>query len=390
MVCTLALISAIAPLSIDMYLPALPSMAEAMGASTASVQLTLTTFMVGLGVGQLVVGPISDGIGRRKMMVVAAVIMTLSSVACAIAPSIGFLVAARLVQGLSGGSAIVLARACISDRARGDNAAKLFSLMMIIGSIAPVVAPLIGGVLLGPLGWRGIFFVLSVAGMVMVCGATFFVPETLTLERRHSGGLRAMSSHVRIVACNRRYVGYACSFIFGFGALFAYISASPFVIQNVLAFTPSQFSAIFAANAAGMVTTAMLAARLVERVGARVLLRFGIKMLVISGVVLLCTSALPAPVGSGLILVPLFLAVSSVGFILGNATALAQNEVVNSAGTGSALLGAGQFGLAAIVSPLVGIAGDHNAVPMAIAIPIFGLLAAGALALLAGGEGSVG
>ncbi len=164
MLCVLALISAIAPLSIDMYLPGLPLMADALDTTAASVQLTLTTFMAGLGIGQLIIGPISDGLGRRRILLAATIITALSGAACAVAPNIEFLIGARLVQGLSGGAAIVLARACIADRARGDDAAKLFSIMMIIGGIAPVVAPLIGGALLGPVGWRGIFWVLAVAG----------------------------------------------------------------------------------------------------------------------------------------------------------------------------------------------------------------------------------
>lgn len=392
MLCVLALISAIAPLSIDMYLPGLPLMADALDTTAASVQLTLTTFMAGLGIGQLIIGPISDGLGRRRILLAATIITALSGAACAVAPNIEFLIGARLVQGLSGGAAIVLARACIADRARGDDAAKLFSIMMIIGGIAPVVAPLIGGALLGPVGWRGIFWVLAVAGAVMVAGVVLLVPETLPPERRHGGGLKALISNLQYVVRNRHYLGYALAFVFGFGALFAYISASPFVVQNVLGLSPSQFSIVFAVNATGMVTAAMITTRLLGRVGARTLLRFGVCLLLIGGAVLFCTSALFctsvvfSSTNTWLILVPLFVAISSIGFIMGNATALAQGEVTNAAGTGSALMGAGQFGLAALVSPLVGIAGEDTAVPMAIAIPTFGVLAAVALVLLTRGK----
>lgn len=385
MLCVLALISAIAPLSIDMYLPGLPLMADALDTTAASVQLTLTTFMAGLGIGQLIIGPISDGLGRRRILLAATIITALSGAACAVAPNIEFLIGARLVQGLSGGAAIVLARACIADRARGDDAAKLFSIMMIIGGIAPVVAPLIGGALLGPVGWRGIFWVLAVAGAVMVAGVVLLVPETLPPERRHGGGLKALISNLRYVVRNRHYLGYALAFVFGFGALFAYISASPFVVQNVLGLSPSQFSIVFAVNATGMVTAAMITTRLLGRVGARTLLRFGVCLLLTGGAVLFCTSAVFSSTNTWLILVPLFVAISSIGFIMGNATALAQGEVTNAAGTGSALMGAGQFGLAALVSPLVGIAGEDTAVPMAIAIPTFGVLAAVALVLLTRG-----
>ena len=383
MLCILALISAIAPLSTDMYLPGLPIMAESLGTSAASVQLTLTTFMAGLGIGQLIIGPISDGTGRRRLLLGAAAITTLASAACALAPSIEFLIGARLIQGLSGGAAIVLARACIADRARGNGAAKLFSIMMIIGGVAPVIAPLLGGVLLGPVGWRGIFWVLTAAGAVMVAGVLTLVPETLPPERRHGGGLKALVANLGYVTGNRRYLGYALAFIFGFGALFSYISASPFVVQNVLGLTPSQFSMVFAVNAVGMVVAATITARLLGRLSARTLLIFGVGLLTISGAVLFCAAAIFNSTNPAALLVPLFVSVSSIGFIMGNATALAQGEVSAAAGTGSALMGAGQFGLAAAVSPIVGIAGPDTAVPMAIAIPIFGLFAALALALFA-------
>jgi DHA1 family bicyclomycin/chloramphenicol resistance-like MFS transporter len=383
MLCILALISAIAPLSTDMYLPGLPIMAESLDTSAASVQLTLTTFMAGLGIGQLIIGPISDGIGRRRLLLGAAAITTLASAACALAPNIEFLIGARLIQGLSGGAAIVLARACIADRARGNGAAKLFSIMMIIGGVAPVIAPLLGGVLLGPVGWRGIFWVLTAAGVVMVAGVLTLVPETLPPERRHGGGLKALVANLGYVTGNRRYLGYALAFIFGFGALFSYISASPFVVQNVLGLTPSQFSMVFAVNAVGMVVAATITARLLGRLSARTLLIFGVGLLTVSGAALFCAAALFDSTNPAALLIPLFVSISSIGFIMGNATALAQGEVTAAAGTGSALMGAGQFGLAAAVSPIVGIAGPDTAVPMAIAIPTFGLLAALALALFA-------
>ncbi|MGI9210367.1 MAG: MFS transporter, partial [Rhodococcus sp. (in: high G+C Gram-positive bacteria)] len=160
MLCALALLSAIAPLSTDMYLPGLPVMSESLGTTTVGVQLTLTTFMAGLGLGQLMIGPLSDGWGRRRLLIIGTLVLVASSALCALAPTVEVLIAARLVQGFSGGIGIVLARAVIADRARGDQAAKLFSIMMIIGGIAPVAAPLLGGALLGPIGWRGIFWVL--------------------------------------------------------------------------------------------------------------------------------------------------------------------------------------------------------------------------------------
>ncbi|MFC9356949.1 multidrug effflux MFS transporter [Rhodococcus sp. NPDC057014] len=377
MLCVLALLSAIAPLATDMYLPGLPLMTESLNTSAPSVQLTLTTFMAGLGIGQLVVGPLSDGLGRRRLLIGATVVTTLAAMACALAPTVETLIAARLFQGLSGGAAIVLARACIADRARGDSAARLFSIMMIIGGVAPVVAPLLGGALLGPVGWRGIFWVLTAAGVAMFAGVLILVPETLPEQHRHGGGLTALVRNLHYVVGNRVYLGYAFTFMFGFVALFSYISASPFVVQNVLGLSPGQFSMVFAVNAAGMVSAAIVNTRLVGTFHARQLLGFGVTLLLAAGVVLLvAATAIDSPPWWA-ILLPLFVSVSSIGFVMGNATALAQGEVTKASGTGSALLGAGQFGLAAVVSPLVGIAGPDTAVPMAVAIP-----SAGAVAML--------
>ncbi|MEU2000205.1 multidrug effflux MFS transporter [Rhodococcus sp. NPDC019627] len=382
MLCVLALLSAIAPLATDMYLPGLPVMAESLHTSAPSVQLTLTTFMAGLGIGQLVVGPLSDGLGRRRLLLAATVVTTIAAMVCALAPSVETLIAARLFQGLSGGAAIVLARACIADRARGDNAARLFSIMMIIGGVAPVIAPLIGGALLGPVGWRGIFWVLAGAGLVMMLGVLTLVPETLPVEKRHGGGLAALVRNLRYVVGNRVYLGYALTFIFGFGALFAYISASPFVLQNVLGLSPGQFSVVFAINASGMVIAAIANTRLLGTFRARRLLGFGVTVLLVGGAVLLIAATTIDAPSWWMILVPLFVSVASLGLVMGNATALAQGEVTEASGTGSALLGAGQFGLAALVSPLVGVAGPDSAVPMAVAIPLSGVVAMLALVLL--------
>lgn len=382
MLCALALLSATAPLATDMYLPGLPIMSESLGTTTVGVQLTLTTFMAGLGVGQLVVGPLSDGWGRRRLLLIGTIVLALSSVLCATAPTIEVLVLARLVQGFSGGTGIVLARAVIADRARGPAAAKLFSIMMIIGGVAPILAPLIGGVLLDPIGWRGIFWVLAGIAVIMTVGVLAFVPETLPADKRHSGELAALAGQFGYVFRNRVFVGYTIAFALGFGAMFAYISASPFVTQTVLGMTPSQFSFVFAANALGLVFANILNTRLIGRFEVRSLLVFGVSLMFVAGVLLLVTTV--AFDAQRWVLLPLLWAcITSLGFIMGNATALGQGEVPSAAGTGSALMGASQFGLAALVSPLVGLGGEDTAVPMTVAIVVCGGLALVSLVTLA-------
>ena len=353
MLLALALLSAIAPLAIDMYLPGLPLLADDLDTSTSMVQLTLTTFMAGLGIGQLIVGPLSDSWGRRRLLLTGTAAFALGGVLCALAPSVEVLVAARGLQGFSGGAAVVLARAVVADRASGDRAAKLFSLMMIIGGVAPVLAPLAGGALLGPIGWRGFFWVLAAAGAVMTIGVLALIPETLEPERRHGGGLAALAHNARYVLRNRRFVGYALTFVFGFGALFSYIAASPFVVQDVLGLSYGAFSVVFGVNSIGIVLGSVVSARLIDRVGARRLLAFGTALLTAAGLALV----LEVTVGGtdrAVILPLLFVATTSIGFVMGNATGLGQSEVPAAAGTGSAVMGAGQFGLAALVSPLVG------------------------------------
>jgi DHA1 family bicyclomycin/chloramphenicol resistance-like MFS transporter len=381
MLFALALLSATAPLATDMYLPGLPIMSESLGTTTVGVQLTLTTFMAGLGAGQLIVGPLSDSWGRRRLLLAGTVVLALSSVLCATAPTIEVLVAARLIQGFSGGTGIVLARAVIADRARGNSAARLFGIMMIIGGAAPIVAPLLGGALLGPIGWRGIFWVLAAVAVAMTIGVLAFVPESLPPEKRHSGGLSALARNFGYVVRNRRFVGYAATFALGFGALFAYISASAFVTQDLLGLTPGQFSMVFAANSIGLVGANVVNTRLIGRIEVRTLLRFGTTLHFAAGILLLI-AAIVAGTERWVILPLLWVCVTSLGLVIGNATALGQGQVPSAAGTGSAVMGASQFGLAAIVSPLVGLGGEDTAVPMALAIVACGGLALTALLTL--------
>ncbi|WP_454049344.1 Bcr/CflA family efflux MFS transporter [Cellulomonas sp. Marseille-Q8402] len=380
----LAALTAIAPLATDMYLPAFPQLATELGTSASAVQLSLTTFMIGLALGQLVIGPLSDQRGRRGLLVAGTAVCAAAALACAFAPSIAFLVAARFLQGFSGAAGMVLSRAVISDRARGTAAAQLFGLMMLIQGVAPVLAPLLGGSLVGAVGWRGVFGILAGLSALMLVGVLVLVPETLPRERRTSGGLAATLRDARSVLTNRRYLGWTGALVLSFAAMFAYISASPFVLQNVLGLSVVGYSLAFAANALGLSVVAGLSAQLVARVAPRRLLVAGVTALAaLSVLLLLDVVVLGLPRWPTLVL--LFLAVSSLGLVLGNATTLATGEVAHAAGTGSAVMGALQFGLGAVVSPLVGLAGEHDALPMAVTMVVVsvGALLALRLALTA-------
>ncbi|WP_024796716.1 multidrug effflux MFS transporter [Tomitella biformata] len=378
MLCTLALLSATAPLAIDMYLPGLPQIGADLGTSASMAQLTLTSFMIGLAVGQLAIGPLSDGLGRRRILLIGTAVLAIAGLACALSPSITVLIAARFLQGFSGGAGVVVARAVISDRAKGDHAAKLFSLMMIIGGLAPVIAPLIGGVLLGPIGWRGIFVVLSALALVMLVGVWRFIPETLQPEHRHATTLAGFRSNLATVLRHRQYLGYTTSFALSFGALFAYISASPFVIQDMLGFSPGWFSVFFAINAMGLTGGNAVNSRLIGRFRPRQLLTVGLAAM-LTVAVAMTVVALAGVDAAWPILALMFALATSIGFIFGNATALALGHVRHLAGSGSAVLGALQFTVGAVVSPIAGLGGSTSIVPMALTILV---VAAGANILM--------
>ncbi len=367
MLLSLALLSAIAPLATDMYLPGLPRVGVDLGASASTVQLTLMTFMLGLAVGQLAVGPLSDGLGRRRPMLAGAVLLAAAGLACALAPSIGVLVVARFLQGFTGGVGVVLARAVIADRTTGDQAARLFSLMMIITGTAPVVAPLLGGALVGPIGWRGVFYVLTGLAVVMLLAAWRFVPESLPVDRRRPVDARALGRNIASVLARRRYLAYTGTFALAFGALFGYISASPFILQDIMGFSPGVFSLLFALNAVGLTGANAVNSRLIGRLRPRRLLAVGVTALLATGIAMLAV-VLADPPARWPLLALMFLLTCSIGLVFGNATALALDEVRGLAGTGSAVLGALQFAVGAVVSPLVGLGGGGSALPMAVTV----------------------
>ncbi|GAA5128261.1 multidrug effflux MFS transporter [Pseudonocardia adelaidensis] len=351
-ICALALLTAIAPLATDMYLPALPDVAAELGTTASNVQLTLTGFLVGLAAGQLIIGPLSDAWGRRRLLLAGTLLCLVASAACVAAPTVGVLVVARFLQGFGGAAGIVLSRAMIVDRTTGNQTVRLFSLMMAINGIAPVVAPLLGSGLLGAGSWRWIFVALSALTLLMAVGAFAAVPETLPPERRVRGGLRTTARDVRSALERPRYVGFTVAFALAFATMFTYISGSPFVLQDVLGLSSGAYALAFGANAAGLIGASIANGQLAGRVDPQRVLAVATGALVLLSVALL--GIVLAGPSLWPVLAVLFLALTSLGFIMGNATALASREVRDVAGTGSALLGALQFALGAVVSPLVG------------------------------------
>lgn len=361
----LALLSAVAPLATDMYLPGFPVMADHLSTSAAGIQMTLTAFLVGLAVGQLLIGPLSDRFGRRRPLILGTALAILSSVLCALAPDAHSLVALRVLQGLGGAAGVVLARAVIADRTTDAAAsARLFQLMMIIGGLAPVLAPIVGTGIVSIAGWRAVFGVIALLSILSLIGVLIWIPETLPETRRTAGGVRALFRSMGTVLTNRVYLGYTLTTGFTFMVMFGYIAASPFVFQGILGLSPAVYSIAFGVNAIGIAAVSALSARLVGHVPPRRLAVIGLGVIVIASLSVLACVATGA--GAALMLPCIFVTVSSVGMILGNSSALAIAEAPRAAGTASAVLGALQFFLGAVASPLVGLGGRDDAMPMAL------------------------
>jgi DHA1 family bicyclomycin/chloramphenicol resistance-like MFS transporter len=352
-----------------MYLPALPRIGAQLQGSASMVQLSLTALLAGLAAGQLVMGPLSDRLGRRKPLLVGVAGFVLTSLACALAPSVPMLVALRFMQGLAGSVGIVIARAVVRDLYDGAAAVRFFSRLMLVMGIAPIVAPVAGAQILQVMSWRGVFVVLAVLGLLVLATAAAGIPETCPPERRSRGGIGASAWSMVKMLRDRELVGYALASGFAFAAMFAYISASPFVVQNIYGGSPGSFSLIFALNSVGLIVSSQVNGWLAGRAAPRTVLAAGLGTTLVAGLGILAVVAAGLPQLWALVL-GLFVLVSSMGFVMPNASVLALSGHPEAAGAASALLGVVQFAIGAVAAPLVGIAGDHSAIPMAVVITV--------------------
>lgn len=376
-------LTAVPPLSMDMYLPALPKVTQVLHAPAATVQLTLTACLTGMALGQLVVGPMSDRWGRRRPLLIGLVIYVAATAVCAFAPTVELLIGFRLLQGLAGAAGIVIARAVVRDLYDGLEMARFFSTLMLISGVAPIVAPLIGGQVLRFTDWRGIFVVLTVVGTLLTLVVLRRLPETLAPEDRHTGGTREALGTMRSLLADRVFAGHVLVGGFTFAALFAYVSASPFVIQEIYGASPQTFSLLFGVNSVGLIIMGQVNGRLlVGRVSLERATAVGLSLITAAALaLLLMTSGLFGKAGLLPIAVGLFVLMSSMSLVMPNAQSLALLRASHAAGSASALIGTSSFLIGAIASPLVGVAGEHTAVPMAV-VQLSGVLVAGACFLL--------
>ncbi|MFJ3668220.1 multidrug effflux MFS transporter [Streptomyces sp. NPDC090106] len=370
-------LTATPPLAMDMYLPALPEVTGSLNAPAATVQLTLTACLAGMALGQLVVGPMSDRWGRRRPLLTGLVVYVLATVLCALAPTVETLVAFRLLQGLAGAAGIVIARAVGRDLYDGVAMARFFSTLMLIGGVAPIVAPVIGGQVLRVTDWRGVFAVLTVIGAALAFLVWARLPETLPVESRHAGGVGEALRSMRALLADRLFTGYTLAGGFAFAALFAYVAASPFVIQEIYGASPQTFSLLFGVNSVGLVAVGQLNGKvLVGRVSLEKVFGVGLVTVVIAAVaLLLMATGVFGEVGLVPVAAALFVLMSAMGITLPNSQSLALLRTKHSAGAASALLGTTSFLIGAVASPLVGVAGEDTAVPMAVVQTVAALVA---------------
>jgi DHA1 family bicyclomycin/chloramphenicol resistance-like MFS transporter len=363
-VVVLGMLSMFGPLSLDLYLPALPELADDLDASASAAQLSITACLVGLAVGQLVAGPLSDRLGRRRPLIVGLVGFMLASVACALAPSAAILVVLRFVQGLAGAAGLVISRAIARDLYSGRALMIFFSRLILIAGLAPVIAPILGGQLSLIMSWRGIFGVLAGFGAVLLLAGWLGLKETLPPERRIVGGFGKTLHGYNTLLHDRFFVGCALSSGLAGASMFAYISGSTFVLQRIYGMSPQGFSFVFGAISLALVIAAQVGGRLALRWPLTRVLGFGLAVNLCGAASLLATVIIGLPLG--VLIAALSVMVSAVGLIFPTANALALADYPDLAGTASSLQGLSQFVFGAVAAPLVGIAGERTALPLGI------------------------
>jgi MFS transporter, DHA1 family, multidrug resistance protein len=362
----LGILTAFAPLSIDMYLPAFPAIGRDLNASPADVELTLASFFVGLACGQITTGPLIDRFGRTRPLYAGLALYVAGSLGCALSSSISMLIAFRAVQAFGGAVGIVVARAVVRDLHAGAAAARMLSRLVLVMGVAPIIAPLFGGLMLQVFGWRAIFGVLAAIGASTLVAVMLKLPETAPPSVRTSRLSLPIGSVVRAPD----FLGYALTVAFSQGAMFAYISGASFVFITLHGIPAERFGWFFGANAAGLVVSSQVNHRLLARIPTVRILSRALGVAVIAGILLSAAAATNIG-GIWSIAAALFVFVSSLGFIVPNATALAMEHQVGRVGMASAVLGTVLYAIAATGSWIVSAAHSGTALPMALTVAAF-------------------
>ncbi|WP_029888694.1 multidrug effflux MFS transporter [Polycyclovorans algicola] len=378
----LGAIIALAPLSIDLYLPALPTIEDALGGDAAQAQLTLSAYFLGLALGQLIYGPVSDRIGRRKPLFFGLALYAISALGCAFATSMDALIALRLLQALGGCTGMVVVRAMVRDLYTPQEMAKVLSRLVLVMGIAPILAPLIGSWIFVAFGWQAVFGVLVAYGLGCLFLAARVLPETLKTPSEALQFGRVLKGYGRMLS-HRRFMGYALSGGIAQASMFAYIAVSSFVFIDVYQFTPTQYGLLFGINAFGLIMGSQLNNWMLQRYRSEQVLKTALLSYALFGLTLAALATFEIGGLPGL-LVPLWCCIASLGFTFPNSTAAAMAPFGDRAGMASALLGTLQYGLAAIASAVVSQFHDGSALPMAYAIAVCGVLSVTTLRVMTG------
>ena len=346
---------ALGPFTVDLYLPAFPDVARDLGASDAAIQLTLTATMVGFGLGQMIVGPLSDAFGRRRPLLIATSVHVLASIAVALAPTVAWVTAGRVVQGIGAAGGAVVAMAVVRDLFGGQPLIRMLARMALVTGLAPVLAPVIGSQLLRVTEWRGIFLVLAGYGFLMTIVAGVLISETLPIERRGAVSAAVVRGRYRRLLTDPTFVGVLVIGAMGFTALFSYLSSSSFLLQDAFGLSPQQFGLVFGVNSLGLVIASQTSSRLMRRFAPRSVMTLGLTLMLLGAATLFTLAQL----GGGIeaVLVPLFFVISSFGLLIPTVQTMALADHGSEAGTAASLLGAMNFGVAGAISPLVGALG---------------------------------
>ncbi|WP_050614149.1 Bcr/CflA family multidrug efflux MFS transporter [Bacillus testis] len=361
----LGMLAVLGPLIIDMYLPSFPYISEDLGTSESMVQLSLTACLLGLALGQLLFGAISDAKGRRKPLIVSVILFTFASLLCALAPSITWLVFGRFLQGFTAAGGVVISRAVVRDVFSGNELTKFYALLMVINAVAPLVAPLIGGAILWfPFaGWQEIFYFLAIVGVLIVLITAWKQKESHPPERRTPSSIKSIFTSFGELFKDRSFMGYVLTIGFAHGGSFAYVSGTPFVYQGIYGVSAQTFSVLFGINGLAIIIGTWLVGRFAGRISERTLLRIGVAIASAATACLVAMAIIKAPLA--LIVMAIFIYMTCMGIILTTSYTLAIDKQPHRAGSASALLGMSPLIIGAIVAPLVGIT-EKSAVPMAV------------------------
>lgn len=367
----LGMLTAITPLATDLYLPALPIMPGELNTTASNIQMTIGVMTFGVAIGQLFGGPISDTMGRKLPLIIGNLLCVISGIICAYAPSIEILLLGRFLQGLTGSVGVVISKAIARDFASGQELTKLFALLMMVNGLAPVLAPLVGGQLLLFTTWRVIFVILALFSTILLVGS-FLFRESLPKEKRITGGIgTAAKNYIKLIK-DKPFLGQILIQLFAFGAFFSYISGSSFVYQNIFQLSAQEFSYLFGINSCGIILASAISGRISNVITSKQLLTFSLWQLTIGSLLFLVAMLLEWPLPPVTII--LFFTVCTVSLFGSASFSMAMTSYGKMAGSASAILGFASMFAAGIVSPLVGIGGDHTGIPMGITMLVCAVL----------------